>query len=113
VAAEVPRPRGSGLNTAVGDVGVFVPLPTYLVDVGVMARIAEELGFAEGVDVDYALCLRLQLGDGVGSGASTRPATPAITLVEVSRLFREDLLIEIEAVAAARETDDRPAGAGG
>ena len=26
-------------------VGVFVPLPTYLVDVGVMARIAEELGF--------------------------------------------------------------------
>jgi probable F420-dependent oxidoreductase len=27
------------------DVGVFVPLPTYLVDVGVMARIAEELRF--------------------------------------------------------------------
>src|SRR5215831_11770992 len=27
------------------DVGVFVPLPTYLVDVGVTARIAEELGF--------------------------------------------------------------------
>ncbi len=29
------------------------------------------------------------------------PAAPAITLVEVSRLFRDDLLIEIEAVAAA------------
>ena len=29
------------------------------------------------------------------------PATPAITLVEVSRLFADELLIEIEAVAAA------------
>src|ERR1700730_10351464 len=28
------------------------------------------------------------------------PAAPAITLVEVSKLFRDDLLIEIEAVAA-------------
>jgi len=27
------------------DIGVFVPLPTYLVDVGVTARMAEELGF--------------------------------------------------------------------
>lgn len=33
-------------------------------------------------------------------GSATPPATPAITLVEVSRLFHEDLLIEIEAVAA-------------
>jgi enamine deaminase RidA (YjgF/YER057c/UK114 family) len=29
------------------------------------------------------------------------PAAPAITLVEVSRLFAEDLLIEIEGIAAA------------
>lgn len=29
------------------------------------------------------------------------PAAPAITLVEVSRLFADDFLIEIEAVAAA------------
>jgi enamine deaminase RidA (YjgF/YER057c/UK114 family) len=29
------------------------------------------------------------------------PAAPAITLIEVSRLYSEDLLIEIEAVAAA------------
>jgi enamine deaminase RidA (YjgF/YER057c/UK114 family) len=34
-------------------------------------------------------------------GATIPPATPAITLVEVSRLFRDDLLIEVEAVAAA------------
>ena len=34
-------------------------------------------------------------------GAKNPPAAPAITLVEVSKLFREDLLIEIEAVAAA------------
>ena len=33
-------------------------------------------------------------------GAVEPPAAPAITLVEVSKLFREDLLIEIEAVAA-------------
>lgn len=31
----------------------------------------------------------------------TPPAAPAITLVEVSRLYGEDFLIEIEAVAAA------------
>lgn len=31
----------------------------------------------------------------------TPPAAPAITLVEVSKLFDEDYLIEIEAVAAA------------
>jgi enamine deaminase RidA (YjgF/YER057c/UK114 family) len=31
----------------------------------------------------------------------TPPATPAITLVEVSKLFAEDFLIEVEAVAAA------------
>ncbi len=31
---------------------------------------------------------------------TTPPATPAVTLVEVSRLFMEDALIEIEAVAA-------------
>ena len=36
------------------------------------------------------------------------PATPAITLVEVSRLFHDDLLIEIEAVAAAPEAPGRP-----
>ena len=34
-------------------------------------------------------------------GAENPPAAPAITLVEVSKLFRDDLLIEIEAVAAA------------
>ena len=34
-------------------------------------------------------------------GSVTPPAAPAITLVEVSRLFQEELLIEIEAVAAA------------
>jgi enamine deaminase RidA (YjgF/YER057c/UK114 family) len=34
-------------------------------------------------------------------GAADPPAAPAITLVEVSKLFRDDLLIEIEAVAAA------------
>jgi enamine deaminase RidA (YjgF/YER057c/UK114 family) len=34
-------------------------------------------------------------------GAENPPAPPAITLVEVSKLFRDDLLIEIEAVAAA------------
>jgi enamine deaminase RidA (YjgF/YER057c/UK114 family) len=33
-------------------------------------------------------------------GAKNPPAAPAITLVEVSKLFRDDLLIEIEAVAA-------------
>jgi enamine deaminase RidA (YjgF/YER057c/UK114 family) len=33
-------------------------------------------------------------------GATSPPAAPAITLVEVPRLFRDDLLIEIEAVAA-------------
>jgi enamine deaminase RidA (YjgF/YER057c/UK114 family) len=32
---------------------------------------------------------------------TTPPAAPVITLVEVSRLYHEDLLIEIEAVAAA------------
>ena len=31
----------------------------------------------------------------------TPPAAPAVTLVEVSRLFEEDFLIEIEAIAAA------------
>ena len=31
----------------------------------------------------------------------TPPAAPAVTLVEVSRLFAEDFLIEVEAVAAA------------
>ena len=35
-------------------------------------------------------------------GAEKNPsAAPAITLVEVSKLFRDDLLIEIEAVAAS------------
>jgi enamine deaminase RidA (YjgF/YER057c/UK114 family) len=34
-------------------------------------------------------------------GATTPPAAPAITLVEVSRLFADEYLIEIEAVAAA------------
>jgi enamine deaminase RidA (YjgF/YER057c/UK114 family) len=34
-------------------------------------------------------------------GSTTPPAAPAITLVEVSRLFAEEFLIEIEAVAAA------------
>ena len=33
-------------------------------------------------------------------GSVKPPAAPAITLVEVSKLFRDDLLIEIEAVAA-------------
>jgi enamine deaminase RidA (YjgF/YER057c/UK114 family) len=33
-------------------------------------------------------------------GTVDPPAAPAITLVEVSKLFRDDLLIEIEAVAA-------------
>jgi enamine deaminase RidA (YjgF/YER057c/UK114 family) len=31
----------------------------------------------------------------------TPPAAPAVTLVEVSRLFAEDFLIEVEAIAAA------------
>ena len=35
-------------------------------------------------------------------GAENPPGAPAITLVEVSKLFRDDLLIEIEAVAAAK-----------
>ena len=34
-------------------------------------------------------------------GSVKPPAAPAITLVEVSKLFRDDLLIEIEAVAAS------------
>jgi len=34
-------------------------------------------------------------------GTVNPPAAPAITLVEVSRLFADDFLIEIEAVAAA------------
>jgi enamine deaminase RidA (YjgF/YER057c/UK114 family) len=34
-------------------------------------------------------------------GTTTPPAAPAITLVEVSRLFADDYMIEIEAVAAA------------
>ncbi len=34
-------------------------------------------------------------------GSTTPPAAPAITLVEVSKLFAEEFLIEIEAVAAA------------
>jgi enamine deaminase RidA (YjgF/YER057c/UK114 family) len=34
-------------------------------------------------------------------GSTTPPAAPAITLVEVSRLFGEEFLIEIEGVAAA------------
>ena len=34
-------------------------------------------------------------------GRVTPPATPAVTLVEVSRLWRDGALIEIEAVAAA------------
>ena len=38
-------------------------------------------------------------------GATAPPATPAITLVEVSRLFHDDLLIEIEAVAAPPDPD--------
>jgi enamine deaminase RidA (YjgF/YER057c/UK114 family) len=33
-------------------------------------------------------------------GAKNPPTAPAITVVEVSKLFRDDLLIEIEAVAA-------------
>ena len=32
--------------------------------------------------------------------STTPPAAPAITLVEVSRLFSDDYLIEVEAVAA-------------
>jgi enamine deaminase RidA (YjgF/YER057c/UK114 family) len=34
-------------------------------------------------------------------GSVTPPAAPAMTLVEVSRLFSDDFLIEVEAVAAA------------
>jgi enamine deaminase RidA (YjgF/YER057c/UK114 family) len=34
-------------------------------------------------------------------GMTTPPSAPAITLVEVSRLFADEFLIEIEAVAAA------------
>ena len=34
-------------------------------------------------------------------GTVDPPAAPAITLVEVSKLFRDDLMIEIEAVAVA------------
>lgn len=34
-------------------------------------------------------------------GSTKPPSVPAITLVEVSRLFSEEFLIEIEAVAAA------------
>jgi enamine deaminase RidA (YjgF/YER057c/UK114 family) len=34
-------------------------------------------------------------------GTTTPPAAPAITLVEVSKLFADEFLIEIEAVAAA------------
>ena len=34
-------------------------------------------------------------------GTTTPAAAPAITLVEVSRLFADEFLIEIEAVAAA------------
>ena len=34
-------------------------------------------------------------------GSTTPPSAPAITLVEVSRLFSDDFLIEVEAVAAA------------
>jgi enamine deaminase RidA (YjgF/YER057c/UK114 family) len=34
-------------------------------------------------------------------GSTTPPAAPAITLVEVSRLFADEFLLEIEAVAAA------------
>ncbi len=34
-------------------------------------------------------------------GTTTPPAAPTITLIEVSRLFMEDALIEVEAVAAA------------
>lgn len=34
-------------------------------------------------------------------GTTTPPSAPAITLVEVSRLFADEFLIEIEAVAAA------------
>ena len=34
-------------------------------------------------------------------GSTKPPSAPAITLVEVSRLFSEEFLIEIEAVAAA------------
>lgn len=34
-------------------------------------------------------------------GSTTPPAAPAMTLVEVSRLFSDDFLIEVEAVAAA------------
>ncbi|MEA2839191.1 MAG: hypothetical protein QOF41_521 [Methylobacteriaceae bacterium] len=37
---------------------------------------------------------------------TTPPAAPAITLVEVSRLFADDFLIEIEAVAAAGPADE-------
>ena len=36
-------------------------------------------------------------------GSVSPPAKPAITLVEVSRLFTDDLLIEIEAIAAASD----------
>jgi hypothetical protein len=34
-------------------------------------------------------------------GRQTPPAAPAVTLVEVSRLYGPDFLIEIEAIAAA------------
>jgi enamine deaminase RidA (YjgF/YER057c/UK114 family) len=37
---------------------------------------------------------------------STPPAAPAVTLVEVSRLFGEDFLIEVEAIAAGGLADE-------
>ena len=37
---------------------------------------------------------------------SAPPAAPAVTLVEVSRLFAEDFLIEVEAIAAAGSRAD-------
>jgi enamine deaminase RidA (YjgF/YER057c/UK114 family) len=37
---------------------------------------------------------------------SEPPAAPAVTLVEVSRLFAEDFLIEVEAIAAAGSLAD-------
>jgi enamine deaminase RidA (YjgF/YER057c/UK114 family) len=37
---------------------------------------------------------------------SAPPAAPAVTLVEVSRLFAEDFLIEVEAIAAAGSLAD-------
>jgi enamine deaminase RidA (YjgF/YER057c/UK114 family) len=80
-AAQVFRNLGSALKAADCDAGNLIKLTVFLRDMDDLAA------YREARNRFFATV--------------TPPAAPAITLVEVSRLYGADFLIEIEAIAAA------------